>query len=377
MPGLMSMRRASYDSPGVSRAEVIQAGEVRSAPIESLRALAALAVLLGHVWIFSHAPAAWYDSYAHRLVTGGGFGVFVFFGLTGYLLFWPLVRHWFGPEDEPIDLGRYARNRALRILPLYWSAVVILLIVQNDGGTATLWWRHLLFVQSLWYDSYNTVDGPLWSVAVELQFYVLLPLIAWGLAKVTRGSRLGAAAILAAAGVGSTVLRHRLQGQWAYQLPTTFVYFTGGMIVALLRHAWEERRPAWLDGPLGSSTLWAAASLPLWALVIDRYDRQELLTLATALLVGALVLPLRPGVYARVLAWRPLALLGVASYSLYVWHVPIIDALGIAGFAGLAAAAVPLSIAAAFGSYRLIETPALRLRRRWARSSAAQLVSPT
>src|SRR4051794_20233109 len=239
MAGLMSMPRASYDSPRVSRGEVIQAGEVRSAPIESLRAVAALAVLAGHLWIFSHPPALWYDTYWHRLVTGGGFGVFVFFGLTGYLLFWPLVRHWFGSEDEPIDLRRYARNRALRILPLYWAAVVILLIVQNDGGTATLWWRHLLFVQSLWYDSYNMVDGPLWSVSVELQFYVLLPLIAWGLAKVTRGSRLGAAAILLVLAAGSTVLRHRLAGQWAYQLPTTFVYFTGGMVVALLRHAWE------------------------------------------------------------------------------------------------------------------------------------------
>jgi peptidoglycan/LPS O-acetylase OafA/YrhL len=186
--------------------QVVQAGEVRSASIESVRALAALAVLAGHVWIFSHPPQLWFDTFAHRLVYGGGFGVFVFFGLSGYLLFWPFARRYFG-GGERIDLPAYARNRFLRIVPLYWIAVVVLLIVQNGGGRFEDWWRHLLFVQSMWRDSLNAVDGPLWSVAVEIQFYALLPLLAWGLAKTARGPPIGAAALIDALAADTGVLR--------------------------------------------------------------------------------------------------------------------------------------------------------------------------
>ena len=364
---------------------VVQAGEVRLARVESLRALAALGVMVGHLWGSSHhyADTATLSSFWRRALFGGGFGVFVFFALSGYLLFWPFVRHHFGDHDK-VDLRHYARNRALRILPLYFVAVAVLLVAQNHGGTFDLWWRHLLLVQAMWADSLNVVDGPLWSVAVEIQFYVLLPLIAAGLAVASGRSRVRAALLLIAIGVLSYVARRHLaphRGEpWAYQLPTTFLFFVGGMLVALLRHAWEERRPALLDGPLGSSTLWALAAVPLFGVVFWRYDTQELCALASFLLVGSLVLPLHGGSVLRALDWRPLALLGVASYSLYVWHVPIIDALG--GGAGLRDSATFLAVlvlfgtvcvAAAFGSYRLIETPGLRLRRRWASGAARQV----
>jgi peptidoglycan/LPS O-acetylase OafA/YrhL len=59
----------------------------------------------------------------------------------------------------------------------------------------------------------------------------------------------------------------------------------------------------------------------------------------------------------RALEWRPLALVGVASYSLYLWHVPILDALG-----GPHAKQL---LAVAIASYRLVEAPFLRLRQCW------------
>jgi peptidoglycan/LPS O-acetylase OafA/YrhL len=360
--------------------DVVQAAEVRLARVESMRAIAALAVLIGHLWLFGHAadPEHLLDTFWHRLLFSGGFGVFVFFALSGYLLFWPFARHYWGGEPERPNLRIYARNRALRILPLYWFAVVVLLLVQNEGGTFELWWRHLLFVQSMWRDSLTAVDGSLWSVAVELQFYAQLPLLAAGLALATRRSALGAAVVLVAAAVGCALLRRHLAGHngdlWGYQLPTTFQYFVPGMLVALLRLRWDRRAPSLLAGPAGSSTVWLAASLPLWWLVVDRFN-QELILPACFLLVGALVLPLRRGAGVAALEWRPLVAVGVASYSLYVWHLPIIDALDIDRFAGLALAGLPLSLAVAFLSYRLVERPPLLLRRQWARGSAAQLGS--
>src|SRR5947207_12806370 len=121
---------------------VTQAGEIRSARIESIRALAALAVLEGHAFGYAHGwiPQDIYCSYLHRVVLGGGSAVLVFFALSGYLLFWPFAKRWFGPGD-PIDLRRYAINRVLRILPLYYVAVIVVLLVQEHGGTFGEWWR--------------------------------------------------------------------------------------------------------------------------------------------------------------------------------------------------------------------------------------------
>jgi peptidoglycan/LPS O-acetylase OafA/YrhL len=91
------------------------------------------------------------------------------------------------------------------------------------------------------------------------------------------------------------------------------------------------------------------------------------------LMVGACVLPLRPGRLVRGLEWRWLAAIGVASYSLYMWHFPLVAHMTSSGHTlRMFALLVPLSIAAAFASYHLIEAPFLRLRRRWAPSAPAQ-----
>jgi peptidoglycan/LPS O-acetylase OafA/YrhL len=371
---------------GVGDERVAQAGERRLARVESVRALAALAVLVGHLWVTAHPlEASWiYGNFWRRMVYGGTLGVWVFFALTGYLLFWPFVRRDFGAGGR-IDLRAYARNRALRILPLYWFAIVLLLLIAVPHPTWTLWWRHLLLVQDFWRNSLAKVDGPLWSISVELQFYALLPLLAWLLARLARRSRIRAAALLlvlaAAAGVARQLLALDVgdanQTVQRFQIYTTFCFFAAGMLVALLRSAWEERPPRFLRGPLGTPAAWLAAALPLWILAAWRFKLELLCVPAGFLTVGAVVLPLRPWRPLALLDARPIALLGVVSYSLYVWHWPIITHLNggkdlmPSGFKAVLAALVPLCVAVAAISYLLIERPALRLRRRWAPSSPA------
>ncbi|MCW2990507.1 MAG: acyltransferase 3 [Solirubrobacterales bacterium] len=369
---------------------ILQAGEVRSARLESLRALAALAVLTGHVWggVHDYAPDAIFATFWRRLLLNGGQGVFLFFALSGYLLFWPFVRRHFG-DGRAIDLGSYARNRALRILPLYFAAIVVLMILGGHASEGTLWWRHLLFVQAMWSDSLSVLDGPLWSVAVEIQFYVLLPLIAWLLAVVSVRRKAVAAGLLVAAGVLSAVARWKLDthsanpgNPWAYQFPTTFLFFTGGMSLALLRQWMLDRGGEAPRGPLGSAALWALASVGCWLLATWHLDQDLWMAPAGFLLVGSLVLPLRRGRWAALLDFKPLALVGVASYSLYVWHLPLGGWLNWGGdvldgfvpaLIGVAAAA----IAVALVSYRLIEAPFLGLRRRWGATEAAAAPAPT
>jgi peptidoglycan/LPS O-acetylase OafA/YrhL len=362
--------------------EVLQAGERRIARVESLRALAAVGVMLGHAWGVAHGYGqSAQDSYLARVIFGGGFGVFLFFALSGYLLYWPFARRDFG-GGAPVRLAAYARNRALRILPLYYVAVLVLLVLQEHGGTAEQWWRFLGLAQNFSAATVGTVDGVLWSVIVELHFYLLLPLLALGLARVARGSPGRATAALLALGALSlagwlalVTFAHAPSPVWRYNLPTTFFFFVPGMGLALLRLHVEHHRPGWLDGVAGRSGAWLAASALVWLAIFADYRLTPVAAIAAFLAVGACVLPLRSSPALRALDWRPLAALGVVSYSLYVWHSRIetnLDSHGAIphGFAAQLLIAVPVSIGVAFLSYRLVELPFLRLRRRWSADSA-------
>ncbi len=360
-------------------ATIDQAGERRAASIESLRAVAALSVLVCHVTLFyivlGTANQAFLDPPAfQQLLYAGGFGVSLFFALTGYLIFRPFAKRLYG-EGPTIPLGTYATNRLLRIVPLYLVCMAVVLALQ--GESLSTWIRFFTFTQNLSPETAGQVNGPAWSLAVELQFYVLLPLFAFAVGWLARGSLRAAAVIVAAVAVGSLVARILLvypvdaaNPTWHYRLTTNFMFFAPGMLLALLEIG-LRKRPLRLPGPLASADLWLVASIALWAIVaFAGYDLDFLVAFGSFLALAACVLPLKRGPLFATLQLRPLALLGIASYSLYLWHVPLLELLTDAGaspqLGALAALAIPIAIAIAFLSYRVIEEPFLRLRGRWA-----------
>jgi peptidoglycan/LPS O-acetylase OafA/YrhL len=358
-------------------AGVSQAGEVRSARVESLRALAALAVVEGHVWATSVGTT---DNLLHRALLGGGFGVFLFFALSGYLLYRPFARRDFA-DGGAISLRRYFINRALRILPLYYATTIILLLLFEHGGSRQQWLRFGLLAQTFSDATVATVNGPTWSLVVEVHYYLLLPLLGLVVAVLARGRLWLAATLLGVVGLASLVLRYLLVTSvpnhpltWQYSTLTNFVFFIPGMWLALLQVRWRDDPPAWLRGPLRSSTLWLAAAVTLWLLVWWDYSLDVAVLAAAFLTVGACVLPLRPGRAVRALDWRPLAILGVASYSLYLWHDPIVGRLPQVTFLPrdylvYLAVSIPVCCLVALVSYRLFEAPWLRLRSTWTQRS--------
>lgn len=362
---------------------IVQAGELRSTAIESVRGIAALAILSAHLFgsAFGYDPTATYGSLASRIVFGGGFAVFLFFALSGYLLFWPMAKSLFG-SDGRIDFGDYARNRALRILPLYWVVMAILLTVK--GADLRSWVLFMGFLENFRPDTVgvNPINGVVWSVVTELQFYILLPFLAYGLAKVTRRSILPAIALLLGIAAVSAVIR--FYGTQVvpddlirFNLPGTFLFFVPGMVLALLRVRWLDNPPRFTNGVFGYGGVWLAVAAVVWFVQWVRFDWFLLSFLASGLMVAACVLPgMRWDPVARILHWRALALVGVMSYSLYLWHVPVLEWITGGkvpdyGLAGLAAIAVPLCLGVAALSYRLVEVPFLRLRRRWAPAAPA------
>jgi peptidoglycan/LPS O-acetylase OafA/YrhL len=363
-----------------------QAGEKRSSAVESLRALAALAVLEGHVYGISHGyGAAVYATYPARILFGGGFGVFLFFALTGFLLYRPFARRDFAGGDS-VRLGRYAANRAFRILPLYYVVLVAYILIADKGGSLGTWWRSLFLLENFFPHTLSQVDGVMWSLVVEVHFYLLLPLIAWALARLSARSPRRAAVALVVVGVAAAVVRivmvtkaHPVDIRWEYSLPGTFVFFVPGMLLALVDARWTTLRSK-ITGLASHGSLWAAASVPFWLAVLYRYNLDLLLVPATFLTVGAIALPLRRGALHRFLEWRPLAALGVTSYSLYLLHFPIVNAFGTAswaphGYLGLLVLCLVVCCALALVSYRVVEAPFLRLRRAWSAASASSNTS--
>lgn len=353
---------------------VVQAGESRSARLESVRALAALGVLIGHVWgTYNGYGLAAVDTVWDRIVFGGGMGVFVFFALTGYLLYWPFVRSQFLAGDR-VDIRSYARNRVLRIVPLYVFAVALALVWTEDGGTLRQWVLFLTFSENFSMDTVAQVNGALWSVVVEVHFYLLLPFLAYGLALAARGRLLVVAAILAVIGFVSlqvAVEKTSDSPLWRCSLPVTMYFFVAGMFLALLRAA-IERGSLRLPPVLDRSDLWVVLAMPPMFQAMNKLDPRYA-AVSAFLLVGSVALPLRHGVAASILGWRPLAFIGVISYSIYALQLPFIEELpGLVGRTGALVLSVPVVLAVSWLTFRLVETPFLRLRKRWAAGAAAQ-----
>jgi len=381
VPGIRGAH-AARGGPAATAQTINQAGETRSSAIESLRALAALAVLEGHVFGVSRGYGAGaYATFLDRTLLGGGFGVYLFFALTGYLLYRPFARRDLG-DGRNLSLARYAANRALRILPLYYVVLIVYILWIDHGGTATTWWRSVLFLENFYPKTLNHVDGVMWSLVVEVQFYVLLPFLALAIRALSGLSRRVTLILLCGIGVVAELVRlatvttaPNLDVRWQYSLPATFVFFVPGMVLATLHSTWPEQRPAWLRGLRARSSAWLVASLSFWAVVMWRYNLDVLVVPAVFLVVGAVVLPLDGTAVRRVLQWKPLAALGVASYSLYLWHFPIVNQIASSSWAPhsypvLLAVCVPTSCVVAVVSYRLVEAPFLALRRNWTRPAA-------
>jgi peptidoglycan/LPS O-acetylase OafA/YrhL len=323
---------------------------------------------------FGYSSAGW--GHAVRQITyAGSFAVFFFFVLTGYLLFWPFVKATIS-GGRPVDLRRYFRNRALRILPLYYFVLVTLLLTRESGGSGDQWWHFLSFTSNFSHTTFNTVDGPMWSLGVEVQFYLLLPLMALFVGKIAQGSIRRASILLVTLGVASLAVRivevqlpQHPDPLWIPSLPTTMFFFVSGILLALLRLALETESVRLPHAIVASDRWFLLAGLLLCGIAADYGLVSYLLPVAGLLIVGGCVLPLEPGRVRRLLSWGPVALVGVISYSIYLWNFPVIEWVHnhvVRSFPGLPILGLAGTFGLSFLTYRLIEAPFLRLRRRWA-----------
>lgn len=358
-------------------------GAERFPCLDGLRALAAVTVVLTHVGFETGASLAGPLS---TVLARFDVGVAVFFVLSGFLLHRPQAVAALSGRAQPA-WRPYLWRRALRVLPAYWLAVVLALVLLPENRGAGLGtWLEQLSLTAIYVDAAGEPGlTQMWSLGTEVSFYVALPLLG-RLAGRTVRSQLALCAGLLAVGLAFHVLvgREVLPPQAGFWLPTHLDWFAYGMALAVLV-ASRDRVLAEVAGDggtcwLGAAALFAVAGTPLvGGYGLDLLTATE--SVARTLLYGAvavlLVLPAVAGDQDRgavraVLRSRPAVFLGRVSYGVFLLHLVVLEvvllALDLPPFGGrmplVAALVLPVTVLLAWASLRLVEEPALRLRDR-------------
>ena len=347
--------------------------------MDGLRAVAALWVVLFHFRVFSgaHLPLAPLDFFAR----GGSTGVSLFLVISGFCLYLPFA----GGRQGRFKAGAFFVRRARRLLPAYYVSIGFALALNLLGGGAlgfgpmsfpgVLWQlaTHLTLVHTLFPSTFYALNGAYWSLGLEWQLYLALPLLILRIKRAGIVPTLAAAVavnvayrlVLAATAshgathsnlVESVVLPNLLPGRWA-----EFVF---GMVAAeLYARGLVDRLPA----------IAAFAWVPMMALsvLVDTLPLSHVVygTAFTLLLIGVLK---ERSLVARVFGWRPLVAIGIMSYSLYLVHQPLVQAMahilradaGLGPNATFAALVVlsPVILAAAWALFVLVERYTLTSR---------------
>lgn len=347
----------------------------RMAGIDGLRAVAALWVVLFHMAAFSGGPL-WPG--VDFIARSGSTGVSLFLVLSGLCLFLPYA----GGRLGAFDTRTFFSRRIRRLLPAYYVTLMILVVVHALFGgrigipeysrselieqTVT----HLTLTHQFFPETFYGLNGAYWSLGLEWELYLTLPLLIVAAVKfgvfrvvgavvlVTIAYRIGLfavtqAGLLDADGAWATVVLPNLfLGRWSE--------FALGMLAAELYR--RGRRS--VDWRIVALAVLAAVT----ALTFPGNPVNHVLYGVVFFVLTSLVLAGNNPV-ARLFSWRPLVAIGVMSYSLYLVHQPLIEVFAAVFGAGqgtdsrtvflLLTATVPLMILVALLLFVLVERRSL------------------
>jgi peptidoglycan/LPS O-acetylase OafA/YrhL len=313
----------------------------RVASLTGIRAVAALLVMLTHA---AYTTGKYNHGYVGLVYSRMEIGVAIFFVLSGFLLFGPWVKA-AASGGEPPSVRRYAWHRVRRIMPAYLVTVLVAYTVYhfrtagpNPGHTWIGLFRNLtlsqIYADNYLYSYLHQGLTQMWSLAVEVAFYVVLPLLAYVLLVVLCRRRwrpvllltglLGLALITPA----WLILVHTtdfLPDGARLWLPTYLLWFIGGMMLAVLQPM-GVRAYAMVCVPLALACFFIVSTPIAGAPTTSPAELREALLKAAfyggiaALMVAPLALGDR-GVYAKFLASRPMVFLGEISYEIFLIHL--------------------------------------------------------
>lgn len=335
--------------------------------ITGLRALAVLPVLIFHAW-----PA---------LLPGGFVGVDVFFVISGYLISGILFRQL--QRTGRIDFTDFYGKRIRRIIPnllcvLFFTAAVGWFFLTpseyHDLGkqiySSAFFYQNFRLLKDL--GDYFATDASLqpllhlWSLAIEEQFYIVFPLLCalvWNLRANVRA--LGVTVCIVTVGSLVTCLLVRDQAVRFYFPLTRFWELGVGILLSYAQHFGFWRLEAQDTLKRNVLSLLGGGLLMVSLFVVREHDFPGPEALMPTI-GAALILSASPkALFNRALAWRPVVFIGLISYSLYLWHWPLIAYANITEPAHEAwenGLMLVTSFVLAILSYRYVETPFRTLR---------------
>jgi peptidoglycan/LPS O-acetylase OafA/YrhL len=356
--------------------------------LDGIRAIAVLPVVLGHT--------------VSRLGPGGFSGVRLFFVLSGFLITTLLVEEW--SDTTTIRMGAFYIRRALRLLPalFFLLAVYLACVAVLDGFDAVSALRTnvvtVVFYVANWkfvFEGGGGALGHLWSLSVEEQFYLLWPLGLYLMLRFLKPrTMLVVTAVLAAASwllsellalssrgggaVDVDAVRTVAQRHGFYGTDAVAYAILAGCLFALLRSSGWLRRTDWYQRLLVPAGI---AGLVLYAVQVLAEplsgQRELMLLLLTFGFVGMILTAVDAPecTFSRLLTLPFMQVIGRVSYGLYLWHFVVLSLLrrhlpDIGVLARTALAAV-ITTVAVIVSYKVVEQPFLRLKRRFIVDPAA------
>jgi peptidoglycan/LPS O-acetylase OafA/YrhL len=321
-------------APAAPEARALAAtGPGRVVGLDGIRGLAALYVVVYHIFLraWSGYPGAIHAPFWAVGFSYGRGAVAMFIALSGFSLgLGPARSGW-----QFKSIGTYAHRRAWRILPPYWAALGFSLVmtwyvlaqphlpVPNGKSVAV----YGLLVQDVF--AVGSPNRTFWSIAIEAQLYVLLPLLLLVVRRVSARAMVGlVAAIVVTIGVlGPHVAL--MNTALVKFTPDLAVLFAVGLLAAGIVTADERTRSRpWAGFALAA----AVAAIVLMAVkgAIWSYFNLFWLDLAWAPAIGCFLTAVatsRPRFVVRFLDSRMPRSLGSCSYSLYLTHGPIVIAV--------------------------------------------------
>jgi peptidoglycan/LPS O-acetylase OafA/YrhL len=309
--------------------------------LTGIRAVAALLVVLTHA---AYTTGKYPQGYVGLVYSRMEIGVPIFFVLSGFLLFLPWVKAAAAGEPAP-SVRRYAWHRVRRIMPAYAVTVVAAYLVYhfrtagpNPGHTWEGLFRNLTLTQ-IYTDNYlysflHQGLTQMWSLAVEVAFYVALPALAYLLLVVVCRRQwrpwllLTGLAVLAAVSPAWMWLVHNTQflpdGAKLW-LPGYLAWFVGGMVLAALQPL-GVRAYAMVCVPLAVVSYFIVSTPIAGEPTTSPAQLREALfkTAFYAVIATLAVAPLAlrdSGLYTRFMGSRPMVFLGEISYEIFLIHL--------------------------------------------------------
>jgi peptidoglycan/LPS O-acetylase OafA/YrhL len=314
---------------------------------------------------------------------GGFLGVSLFFTLSGFLITSLLLTE--QATTGGINLGRFWIRRLRRLLPAALACLVLIMVLTAlvlETAKSTLQadvvaavadvanWRFYFSGQS--YAQLFAVPSPVqhyWSLAIEEQFYLVFPVVAWFVLVKARLSRAALAAVLCVGLVAAAAASIAVAGSDPdlvyYATFTRAAEVLAGCLFAMAVLRWghpdPEQRPARWATVGGPIALAAIAAVSVATAQTDAWLYRGGLAAFSLLSVALIATARRPGPVRWVLSRRPVVGLGLISYGVYLYHWPLFlwlsgDRLGFDGVP-LFVVRTAVTIAVAIVSYRFLEQP--------------------